>query len=240
MQHAGYHKLDASGTEIVLENYGHMYEVSTITKRFIEFASTARGPVLDVGCAYGINTIPCLAEGAEVIACDIEQAHLDELALRTPAQLSHLLTPICRRFPDEVDYPNGALGGILLSHVMGFLSPEEIQRCMEKMHRWLIPGGKIFVMGYTPYFKDNEAKIAIFERRLAKRTPWPGYITRIIERPNLPFKFHSLHPNLLKSLFPADTFNIDFLDYIGHLETPIPEWLRLDGRENVGLIATRR
>ena len=46
--------------------------------------NTQKKPILDIGAAYGVNTIPALKNGATVIANDLEQSHLDILVVNTP------------------------------------------------------------------------------------------------------------------------------------------------------------
>lgn len=63
---------------------GYMHPISLMGEKFIQFSKTV-SPVLDMGCAYGSVILKALDEGAKkIIACDMEQKHLDILR----AQLS--------------------------------------------------------------------------------------------------------------------------------------------------------
>lgn len=226
--------------EATLNNCGFMFEPSWISKQFFVYASEAPGPVLDVGAAFGVNTIPVLRRWNEVIACDIDGRHLDELVKRTPMEYRELLTTLKAKFPNNLNLPNRSVGAILLSHVLGFLRGPDLMLASEMCRQWLIPGGKLFVIGYSPYFNGNDANITLFEKRLLEGDPWPGDFDVLPERPNLPQRVTHLDPATLRRIFTDEIFEIECCGYIGHPQTPIPECFRLDGRENVGLIATLR
>ena len=68
-----------------LNGRGFMEEdLNDISIRFVDESAKMGGKSLDVGCAYGIATLAALKEGSEVVACDMDQAHLDILQKKTP------------------------------------------------------------------------------------------------------------------------------------------------------------
>ena len=54
------------------------------SRAFTEYAGTIPDECLDIGCAYGVATLPALANGARVLASDLESKHLEILARRVP------------------------------------------------------------------------------------------------------------------------------------------------------------
>lgn len=48
-----------------------------VSLAFGDYAGGLDSEVLDIGCAYGVATLHALQQGARVLACDIEQKHLD-------------------------------------------------------------------------------------------------------------------------------------------------------------------
>ena len=53
------------GTAIATENKnGFTYSLTSFGKAFVDFATESEAPVVDVGCAYGIATLPALLAGA--------------------------------------------------------------------------------------------------------------------------------------------------------------------------------
>lgn len=68
-----------------LNGTGFMFEVlDEFADDFIQYAGRCEAPVLEVGCAFGVASMPALAAGAQVVACDLEQKHLDILMNDVP------------------------------------------------------------------------------------------------------------------------------------------------------------
>ncbi len=65
-------------------NFGYQHLNSYISRAFIDFATRASYPVLDISAAFGVAVHPCLEKGTEVIAVDICADNLAELWARTP------------------------------------------------------------------------------------------------------------------------------------------------------------
>jgi predicted SAM-dependent methyltransferase len=132
---------------------GFMHDLNEASYAFIDFAPTAPGPVIDMGCAFGVATLPTLATGATVIACDLEPSHLDEVQKRTPSDQTSRLTTQQGLFPQDFDFESNSIGAILCSHLLNFLPPDDMEAACAKMFDWLAPGGKIFAESYTHFNK---------------------------------------------------------------------------------------
>jgi hypothetical protein len=71
-----------------LNGTGFMFEVrDTFTNDFISHAGQTTLPVLELGCAYGVASIPALEAGAKVVASDMEPQHLEILKSKVPPHL---------------------------------------------------------------------------------------------------------------------------------------------------------
>lgn len=162
-----------------LNGTGFMFEVRDgYAEEWIHFAGRCPDPVLEIGCAYGVSTIPALEAGARVTACDMEPGHLAILEDQVPASLRPNLTCVAAALP-EVDFEHGRYGAILCSRVLHFLTGEEIRASLSAMRRWLRPGGRLFVIADTPYSGFWSAGAAGYEQRKAAGEEWPGFIPDI-------------------------------------------------------------
>ena len=137
---------------ITLNSMGYMLsQPEKYNQAFIDFSASAPGPVLDIGAAYGVATIPALEKGAHVIANDLEEKHLQILKNKVPlSYLSHLDLKT-GRMPNELDFEENSLGAVLTSRVLSFVLPEELELSFNKIFRWLKPGGKFFFLGGSHY-----------------------------------------------------------------------------------------
>src|SRR5205807_1400524 len=86
--------------------------VNEVSQQFIRYATECEQPVLDIGAAYGVATIPALAVGATVHANDLSPDHLAELRRRTPPHLQERLTTLPGRFPHDLQFPDESLGAV--------------------------------------------------------------------------------------------------------------------------------
>ena len=241
------HSYDESGLERTMNGYGYMHRPSKLIDKFVQLAKKSKGTFLDIGCAYGVATIPCLQVGAKVTACDIDARHLEILQRRTPRKFLNNLKICNHRFPDETNFCQDVFNGILISHVLSFLLPEEIEEGLLKAFRYLKVNGKIFVINYTPYHETLKNFIPVYEKRKRNNETWPGLIKNKEQysnskflKNNLPKNFILFDIDTLSKLFNKAGFIIDECNYSGSFNEMIPEPFKFDGREWVCLIATKK
>lgn len=159
-----------------LNNTGWMTEgLDRVSQAFVDYAATTEHECLDIGCAYGVATLPALAGGAHLLACDIEPRHLEILAQRTPAEDRARLRCQTGAMPD-IKFPPGSFGAILCARALHFLKGGDIGLTVLKMHEWLVPGGRIFLVADGPYAGPWYKHAAEYERRKAAGCPWPGFV----------------------------------------------------------------
>jgi chorismate-pyruvate lyase len=222
---------------------GFTYELTSFGKAFINFASKATKPVMDIGAAYGVATIPALEAGAKVMAVDVEEKHLFAIADSIDVSLRSQLTTLTEKFPD-FDLPTESLGAVYMSQVLPFLNGEEIERGARKIYDWLVPGGEVFVVSFTPYISHVASFIPLFEERKRAGNRWAGYIdnlSRFSDDPNiykhLPNQIHHIGAEDLKWAFERAGFVTREVRYFGDEEGALPQGIKMDGRERVGMIA---
>ncbi len=228
-----------------LNGTGFMFEVrDSFTDAFISYAGQTTLPVLELGCAYGVASIPALEAGARVTASDMEPQHLEILKSKVPEHLLGNLELVVATLP-EAEFPAGSFGAILCSRVLHFLSGEDIETSVRKMAQWLAPGGRLYLIADTPYGIWRK-KIAAFEADKAAGMRWPGMMVGLhnflpTDRPPEPTDkppfMNVLDPELL-----ARTCTEAGLEVIEAAFIPRPDFGGLghmDGRENAGVLAVK-
>lgn len=234
--------------------HGLMHKANPITKQFIEYAKSCHGTVLDLGSAYGVATIPILLESSDVhvIACDISQQHLDDLLaeikrieLEKGIKLCSRLTLINKKFP-YLDLEENSVDAVLASHLLPFLTGNEIEQGIFSIAKFLKPGGKFYMSSYSIYNKLMRFYIPTYEDRKQSGEHWPGELedaSLYWDKDNplsaiLPHKLNHLEPCLIEKLLLKNNFQISYLDFLT-LTEELPEDMKLDGRETMGLIASQ-
>jgi SAM-dependent methyltransferase len=231
--------------EPTLNGTGFMFKVlDDYAKEFIRFAGECPDPVLELGCAYGVATIPALETGATITACDLEQGHLDILLENTPEEDRSRLTCVAGALP-YVDFPQEKFGAILCSRVLHFLDGGAVDASVRKMYGWLKPGGRLYLVADTPYGIWRKF-IPIFEARKAEGKRWPGLMIgleyflpnmKLGSRLDGPAFMNLLDTDTLERTCLEAGFNVERVSFIDRDDFKGAG--RMDGRENVGLLALK-
>jgi SAM-dependent methyltransferase len=154
-----------------------LIHMDPVSLHFVEFARTSSLPVVDIGAAFGVASIAALKNSTcPVIADDIGVENLLILRNETEEQYRDRLYLNAKRFPQELDFPQESIGGVLVCRVFHVLYGEEIERGLEKIYQWLVPGGKLFIVTSTQYQGIIKEFVPIYEERWANGVTWPGYI----------------------------------------------------------------
>ncbi len=199
--------------------------------------------VLDIGAAYGTASLAALGRGAVVLANDLDERHLQDLWLRTPEDRRARLRLLPGRFPGGLGENPGPLDAVLASNVFHFLNGRQIRLGLGDIHGWLRPGGRLFVQAATPYQAPFAAFLPEYERRVAEAAEWPGWIAKLSEYcrhrqiGQMPRAIHLLDLPVLERECAAAGFAVEWA--LLHTRPDLPESLRLDGRESLGLVAVK-
>ena len=146
--------------------------------RFAQYAGSVEQEVLDIGCAYGVATRAALENGARVMACDMESGHIEILEKEIPVELRGRLRTSVGLLPD-IEFPDESFGAILASRVLHFLRGAEVRTAIAKMQRWLVPGGRLFLVVDSPYTGFWSSIAPGYEQRKAAGEEWPAMIDDI-------------------------------------------------------------
>jgi SAM-dependent methyltransferase len=210
---------------------------------FIEYTRQTRFPVMDIGAAFGVATLPALLHGATVIAVDIDAAQLEVLRSAVPDDRKSALTTLQARFPEGLHFDPNVFGAVHASNLLNFLRGEELMTGLNAIYRWLVPGGKLFVISGTPYARNVRAFIPVYEARVRAGERWPGEIEHLSDFSDdpsiaeLPSFIHLLDDQVLGRAVTDAGFQIEQLEI--YQRQHLPDYLALDGRENVGMIAIK-
>ena len=152
--------------------------MATCSSLLTEWIDSFNGkdPLLDLGCAYGINTFPALDHGIPIIALDMDKGHLDILQQNVPSSQSHLLSCVLGSLPNIIDIPDLSVSGILLAEVLHFLDENEIGPALKTLFQKLVPGGHLFITTMSIHYHDNRNDLIVqeFYKKRKMGVKWPG------------------------------------------------------------------
>ena len=96
------------------------------------------GPLLDLGCGSGVNTIHLHRLGIHTIACDFSQAALDHLLGVLPAQRT-----LCLDMTNGLPFADGSMGTVIADLCLHYFSTDVTYRVLADIRRVLKPGGML-------------------------------------------------------------------------------------------------
>ncbi|EKE10367.1 MAG: BryB [uncultured bacterium] len=226
-----------------LNNMGYMSpSLDPIQSLFVEMCrENSEGRFLDIGCGYGVATLPLINEGCHVIACDLDKRHLDVLKELIPQEKQSFVSLMRGHFPNEIHLPEESIDNVNLSMVLHFLPPPIIRKTFMSIFQSLKKGGKLFLTTSSPYQRTLAPFLPTYEKK-RNIYEWPGYIADISEY--VPHRAHFLPKmnivfciNELKRL--ASKFGFYILEATFFSRAEIPSDLSLDGREYSGIICEK-
>jgi polyketide synthase PksJ len=244
IEHDSGHPPNELGVFRTLNSRGHTTaEPNAEGKAFIEFARTVVRPVLDIGAAFGVTTLPALNAGATVIANDIDERHLEILTSHCPDERKRRLVTLLGPFPNAYDFAPDTLAAVHASSLLNYLPGLEIESGVRRIFRWLCPGGMVYTNSGSPYAANLGRFVMEYDRRKNRGLRWPGEVHDLHTWSNdptmtdLPEFLHLLEPETVAPTFEEAGFQILESKLDGRKD--LPSYLRLDGRECFSLIARK-
>lgn len=243
MKHIKMPEAERGGFVKTLNQMGYMTSSpDPYSQKFIDFCGDVKAPVLEIGAAYGVATLPALEKGAYVVVNDLDGRQLNILRERVSLQLQDKLELKPGNFPDELSFPEETFSAILACRVLHLLEPAKLLSAIPLLYSWLKKKGKLFIVADTPYLQFVKNFIPTYEERLLRNEPWPGWVPDLQEivsdrHVDLPEKVNFLDIPVLNRIFKASSFTIEEISYISR--TDFPEDVRLDGRESVGIVLSK-
>ena len=161
-----------------LNNKGfQMASPSPLLEDWVE-SYDGRNPLLDIGCAYGINTYEALEHEIPVIALDMDREHLKIVHKNVSPSKLHLLSCLVGSLPYAIPLPDSSVSGILLAECAHFLDAKEITAALRVLLRKLVPGGRLCITTMSIHYLDDIDPSAVqdFYANLNKGVRWPGVL----------------------------------------------------------------
>ncbi|MDF2530241.1 MAG: hypothetical protein K0Q57_1121 [Gammaproteobacteria bacterium] len=210
----------AQGEKIATKNKtGAMVtNISDISKQFIADTQklSSNDTVVDIGCCYGITTLTVLEQSScKVIGIDLSAEHLEVLAKSVDPKDAGRLVTIEGKFPQVLQLADASIAAVHASHLLQFLSGEEIEQGIIKCYRALQPGGKVYFSTTSIYLPWTQAFLPEYERRVAEGQKWPGEIHNFTDYAPEAAKnfvtdfFHVLTKDRLTSILEKHGFSIE-------------------------------
>lgn len=228
---------------VTLNKQGYMLtSLHEYSQAFVEFSAIAPGPVLDIGAAYGVASIPALKRGAHVIANDIDSRHLEILKQNTPKSFIKHLEVKTGKIPGEVNFSENSLGAVLASGVLHFLPGEELIKSIGQIYRWLKPGGKFFFASSTPYAKLYNKFLPLYLERRKAGQQWPGLIENTAQYApeiahEIPNFINLLDSDILETILLKAGFHIEKIEFFNIAK--IANNINSEGNSVLGAIARK-
>ena len=104
------------------------------------------GRVLELGCAVGTFTEMLAPRATDVLALDVSQAAVDQVARRLHDRPNVRATAMT--IPGE--FPEEAFDLVVASDVLYYLSVEQLQRCVDRIEAVLSDGAAFVAVHYVP------------------------------------------------------------------------------------------
>jgi SAM-dependent methyltransferase len=210
--------------------------IDEVTQAYLDFAGQQK-TVLEIAAGYGHIVIRALQGGArKVFANEIDPRQLAIIKARTPPEYLDKLACCLGEFPEFLDFASSSFDAIYNARLFHFFDGERIRTSLDKMYRWLRPGGKVFLVNDAIYRMIFKPLIPIYESRVAAGDTWPGFIEDVrscipedLHPENFPKTMNFLDPHVLNRELNRAGFRVeaaDFYPYTGNFALA-----RLDGRE---------
>lgn len=213
--------------------------IDEYSRQYIQYAAQQKEPVLELGTGYGFMTLEVLKTGATVIANDLDPRHLELLSREVPAEHKNQLIKLPGEFPKDVCLPENSIAGCYVAHMLGYLSPENLQIGFEKLFLCLKSNAKLFIITSTLYKGVFRQLIAPYEQRVRHGDLWPGYFTGLKEIINsrIPDALLFFDEQVLSRELERVGFIIEKIETYPRLD--LPQRALWDGRESLVAIARK-
>jgi SAM-dependent methyltransferase len=213
--------VDARNRVLTKNAMGFMFLGQSLFKDALHAFIKPNFYMADIGCAYGVDTLYALHAGAHVTAIDLDPAHLAVLEGQVCEEERTRLTVKCENFPEQTEItlqPN-SFDAILLSRVLIFLHPQQLERALKQVYAALKPGGSVFVVNATPY-SDRWEKIRILWEEQQRETPEQPFFVENIGgvlpalKPYFPDNVLLFDEKSMTNLLESNGFSITSCDYM--------------------------
>lgn len=179
-----------SGHVVTQNNRGYqMSTLSPLYNNWINHKELNNFPIMDIGCAFGVNTLSALFKDniPHVIAVDMTQSHLDYIKQAHKTYINEgygykqnsKVDTFIGILPQLEGFKDETISSILCAEVIHFLNGNELPIAFQRFYDVLIKGGELNLTcaSANAYTKDGiDIKKAVDERKkIDPNNKWPGY-----------------------------------------------------------------
>ncbi len=215
--------------------------MNSFAQELVAQAKTFKKPIVEIGPAFGVATIPLLeASTVPVIADDRSAENLLVLKNRTPEQYRDRLYLNTAQFPEEIDLEPNSVSAVLICRVFHFLKGDVIDQGLEKVYNWLEDGGLLVVTTASPFQSTVIPFMDDYQNNKRNHLRWPGHDYNYGNRsqmPNIDPFLHVMEIGTLSKAMEEAGFEIVKAEYLDQGE--VMPTLKLDGRETTAIIARK-
>lgn len=232
-----------------LNQHGFMFtKFDPIVERFLQsIEKEPKQTVFEVGGAYGNVAEAALEKGIEKYYLnDCEECHLKSFARKLKENEKDYLFPslylIAGRCPDDVAITDNTYDGILVNKVLHFFTPETIDAFIRWLNKGLKPGGRVYVLTISPFYRGHTELLADYEKKKQEGFRFPGYFPAYAKsKPAQKYPTKACPTSLLfmeldtlKHLFLQHGFQIEEEFELAIIDSDNPEWEL--GKDMVGIM----
>jgi len=168
-------------------------EINTLLQKYLEFIPQSPGNLLDLGCAWGFAIQKVLAiekqtnfltvNKRKIIAVDMDQKHIEQVAATTPPEL---VEPITVHFPNLTSpqcikaFSPDSLGATYAGLLLHYLNPNELTQGLKLLYDATAPGGRVYASVNSAFI--SQSLLEDFQRRKQNPVdPFPGWYPNVFD-----------------------------------------------------------
>jgi SAM-dependent methyltransferase len=124
--------------------------IDEVTQAYLD--SIEEKTALEIAAGYGHLVIEALDHGARrLLANEIDPGQLAIIRSRTPVEYQDKLVCCLGEFPEFLHFEESSFDAIYNARLFHFFNGERIRISLDRMHHWLRPGGKVFLVNDAIY-----------------------------------------------------------------------------------------
>lgn len=231
-----------------LNHFGSAYcYENELTTAFLDFCREGREPkhVLEIGAGYGIKSSQIVQTGASLVINELSSEQLkciksafQTFTLRDVRFGKCLMTEGSFIEKDLQELGGKPFDAILIESVLHFYDPETVVKALKRLHTFLKPRGRVYLLVSSPYLKYL---YKAYEANRSQSSLWPGYFedpesidpnNRRLHKP-----YHVFDKETLQRELNLAGFSILVSKYIPRPHNEID--MALDNREGLIVVAEK-
>ncbi|UYE95887.1 hypothetical protein KNLIENLN_00075 [Sinorhizobium phage NV1.1.1] len=235
-------RVGAPGREALLATYAKRYEFAltnrdrgrALVERLSNHGININGAkVLDVGCAYGGNTIEMALAGATAVGVDIDEKWLKLAEMNAEGECSptFYLCDASTRKARSLLQPHGPFDLVIVNDVFEHIF--DTAGLLENLSSLMAKGGKLFFQvpnGLAPRFVLSEGHKKVFGISLLAPDYWSHFV-------KTPFHIYYRRWEYFAALFDQYGFNVDLFENINDADQ---DWTKRKLGQEIKAITVER